>query len=126
MRCRSTGWHPPSAPLPPRRPARSPSSSAASCTGHNWVTRSCRFRRMCYDVEAESFEFYGGPSEDYMVGLSMFSDSRMTWKPNLVEARETEASWIDVPVYLAMRHAAHNWGHHAVEMPGMDFGSESH
>ncbi|CAK9036564.1 unnamed protein product [Durusdinium trenchii] len=90
MRCRSTGWHPPSAPLPPRRPARSPSSSAASCTGHNWVTRSCRFRRMCYDVEAESFEFYGGPSEDYMVGLSMFSDSRMTWKPNLVEARWRE------------------------------------
>ena len=25
-----------------------------------------------------------------MVGLSMFSDSRMTWKPNLVEARWRE------------------------------------
>ncbi|CAE7463098.1 sepA, partial [Symbiodinium natans] len=50
-----------------------------------------------------------------MVGLSMFSDVRTAWHPTVRKARNSEATWVDVPVYLAMRHAAHNWGHHAVE-----------
>eukprot|EP00438_Fugacium_kawagutii_P022613 Skav220353 [mRNA] locus=scaffold5657:22772:26705:+ [translate_table: standard] len=57
--------------------------------------------------------------QDYRVGLSMFSDLRTSWSPRVMEAsEEAEASWINVPTYLAMRHAAQNWGHHAVEILG--------
>eukprot|EP00434_Breviolum_minutum_P034720 symbB.v1.2.030734.t1/scaffold3495.1/size92607/4 len=117
IRCQATSWHSSTASLPSRRIATAPKSSVASCSGTSWLRRSCRFRRMCYDVGNERFEFYGrNRGEDYMVGLSMFPDVRMSWQPHVLEAEDgLLASWIDVPVYLAMRHAGHNWGHHAVE-----------
>eukprot|EP00439_Symbiodinium_sp_Y106_P074187 s3436_g14.t1 len=56
--------------------------------------------------------------EEFTVGLSMFSDVRTAWHPRVRKASGSEAMWVDVPVYLAMRHAPQNWGHHAVESHG--------
>ncbi|CAL1136957.1 unnamed protein product, partial [Cladocopium goreaui] len=106
-RCRASSWSAPHAPLPPLHRRAAPRRSMAHCSGRSWGQRSCRFQNLCYDVARETFEFYGNPSnsDDYLVGLSMFSDVRMSWKPDVLEASDSKsASWVDVPVYLAMRH----------------------
>lgn len=76
----------------------------------------CTYEDLCYDTATEQFSLVGdGARGDTTVSLSAFVDGRSLWRPARGAAPAEEVAWIDVPTYLAVRHAPKNWGHYVVE-----------